>query len=56
MFLDQYFFKTTKQAADVTSIKTINRTDSEKSERRTQNFERLRNYKRDTTNVATGTN
>lgn len=37
---------------DVTSIKTINHIDSDKN----KNFERLQNYRQDTTNVATGIN
>lgn len=46
-----------KQTADVTSIKTINHTDSEKKRKRNaQNFEKLQNYKKNITNVATGTN
>lgn len=56
MFLNQYFFKTTKQTADVASIKIINHTDSEKNKRSAQNFETLQNYRKDTTNVVTGTN
>ncbi|XP_071649158.1 uncharacterized protein [Temnothorax longispinosus] len=51
--LDKYFFKTTKQSVDVTSIKTINHIESEKNKRSAQIFKKLQNYKKSTTNVAT---
>ncbi|XP_077275145.1 uncharacterized protein LOC143904378 isoform X1 [Temnothorax americanus] len=51
--LDKYFFKTTKQSVDVTSIKTRNHIESEKNKRSAQIFKQLQNYRKGTTNVVT---
>lgn len=45
-----------KQTTAVTSTNIINYTNSNKNKRNVQIFKRLQNYRKDTVNVATGTN